>query len=66
MKIKDLKEAIKDLDDEKEIRVLDAIHEPLPNYIMSHNAETFLNTEEFFCIIGRGKGLFPINREKVP
>lgn len=66
MKVKDLMRVLSSMDSEKEVRVLDALHEPLPTYLMSHRAESTLETNEFICIVSKGKGLFPINREIVP
>lgn len=66
MKVKELKNLLERMDDEKDVRVLDALHTPLPHYLMSHRAECLINTNEFVCIISTGNGLFPIKRENVP
>lgn len=66
MKVKDLKELIAELDDELEVRVLDVLHHPMANFIMSHRAECVVNDERFFCLVGHGAGLYPINRDNIP
>lgn len=66
MKVKDLKALIEDLDGEMEVRVLDVLHHPMANFVMSHRAECSVEDSRFFCIVAHGAGLFPINRDNVP
>lgn len=66
MKVKDLKAILETYNDETEVRVLDVLHHPMPNFIMSHRAECVVNDERFFCLVAHGAGLYPINRDNIP
>lgn len=66
MNIKQLKLLIKDLPDDREVRVVDVLHHPAPNYVISHKAEGVVDDSRFFAIVANGSGLYPIKRGNLP
>lgn len=66
MQVKDLKTLLETVDDELEVRVVDVLHHPMPNYVMSHRAECVATEDRFFCIVSHGSGLYPVNRDNIP
>lgn len=66
MLVKELIEQLSALDENLEVRVLDVLHHPMANYVMSHRAEAVVNNSKYACIVAHGAGLFPISRDVIP